>query len=171
MATTKSVGQVCQMNHLTSRASSAETQQARRSTQVARSSLNETRALHSKAQTQRPMGGLQGHAETHRSWGRVPECNKKCPLRQRNGARVRTCNRQQELKKTVSAPPQASMTHLEHPQNHLNHLTKPQINRTNPRASSSRGREYLIRAATSDVPEPKRTCQDHLRTTRMLGTG
>ena len=76
------------------------------------------------------------------------------------GERDSTRNGRQLTKKMISATKRTSSTYLVHPQSHLHHTpaqTSPRDERTNPRASSSRGRGEAIRAAMSDTPAMKRT--------------
>ena len=77
-----------------------------------------------------------------------------------------------ELKKAVSALHRMMKTYLKPHPTFIHHppvQTRPQYCRTNPWASSSRGRGYLIRAATTDLPATTRTWWEYPGVSRMPG--
>jgi hypothetical protein len=94
--------------------------------------------------------------------------------RWRGGVRVRIYDRRQKSKNMVSVPKRMSTTYLRIPQTHHHHSpaqTNPQIERTDPQASSSRGRGVHQRAAMSDLPAPRRTLREHQRMSWMMESG
>ena len=89
--------------------------------------------------------------------------------RWRDGVRARIYDRRRKSKKMVSAPHGTMKAYLEHHLSTIHHpLTQSRLRyrRTNPRTSSSRGRERYQQAATPDLPAPRRTRQEHLRMSR-----
>ena len=72
---------------------------------------------------------------------------------------------------TISTMNHSTMTYPRIPQIHLHHTTNLRVDRTNPRASSSRGRGSQRRAPTTHVPATKRTRRERRDTSRTLGRG